>query len=299
MKLTSLVLAGSLAGCSAGAASYLPSKETPATATPVRAASLHDATSKYIYVGDAKQQLLLVYPAGVADPAPIREVPLGDVPQGIATDGRGNVYVALFNSSTVDEFSRGATTLVKTITNDIYKPTGVAVDERGTLYVASHCQSSCETAYVAEFVRGSDTAAPIVDAPASYGVEGIAVRHNVLFMDIYNGPGAFAARYVGGSYTGLKIPLAGCAGLALDDSGNLLAASAGALATYAPPSYDPVKSVDYIPDDVIRYVGRGTDGSIYVPLDGGSPAVMVLPSGSQAPYAITTGLVAPLGAAAD
>lgn len=296
MKLATLVLTASLAGCSAGASSsYLPPNQTPPRALSFQNA----ATPKYIYVGDAKQKSLLVYPAGVADPAPIRKVPLGDVPQGIAIDGSGNVYVALFGTSTVDEFSRGATALVRTIVKGIYKPTGVAIDERGTLYVASHCQSACQAAYVAEFEEGSNTASKLVHAPASYAIEGVAARHHVLFMDIYNGPGAFAEEYVGGRDTGFKIALAGCAGLALDDSENLFAANAGTLSTYAPPSYNPVKNVDYGQGDAIRFVGRGSDGSIYLPMVGNSPAVMVLPVGAEAPYAITTGLVAPLGVSAD
>ncbi len=259
------------------------------------------STQKYIYVGDAKNKQLLVYPEGVSNPSPIRTIPLGDTPQGVAVDGNGHVFVALLNTSTIDVFSHGATSLVRTITNGIYKPEGVAVDERDWLYVASHCETACKSGYVAEFKPDSDTVNAQINAPANFAIEDVAVHNGVVFIDMYESVGGFAQEYIAGQPVGVPIGLATCSGLALDNAGNLYAANAATLSVYAPPSYVPIKDTYYGPYASIRFVGRGNDGTIYVPIVGRSPSVVILPAGSQPSYVITAGLAntAPLGVGAD
>jgi hypothetical protein len=297
MKIVNSVLALSLAACSSGAASYLPTKSTTGAAAP----SYNTASAqKYIYVGDAKNEQLLVYPEGVLNPSPIRTIPLGDVPQGVAVDGNGHVFVALLNTSTIDVFSHGATSLVRTITNGIYKPAGLAVDERNWLYVASHCESGCASGYVAEFKPDSDTLTAQINAPTNFGIEGVAVHNGVMFIDIYESAGGFAQEYVAGQPKGPPIALAACSGLALDNAENLYAANAATLSVFAPPSYKQIRYT-YLGAS-IRFIGRGNDGSIYVPLNRKSQSsVVVLPAGSQSSYLITAGLAnaAPLGVGAD
>jgi hypothetical protein len=308
MKLVNSICALSLAACSSGATSYLPTNgTTSATAPSYNTASTHKystaSTQKYIYVGDAKNEQLLVYPEGVSNPSPIRTIPLGDAPQGLAVDGNGNVFVALLNTSTIDVFSHGATSLVRTITNGIYKPEGVAIDERNWLYVASHCQSGCKSGYVAEFKPDSDSATAQINAPPNFAIEGVAVHNGVVFIDIYESVGGFAQEYVSGRPKGRPIALAACAGLALDNAGTLYAANGSTLSVYAPPSYAPTKNTYY--GAGIHLIGRGNDGTIYVPSPGTSPStspsVVVLPTGSQSSYVITAGLAnaAPFGVGAD
>ncbi len=305
MKLVNSFFALSLAACSSGATSYLPTKSTTGAVAPsYNTASAQKystaSTQKYIYVGDAKNEQLLVYPEGVLNPSPIRTIPLGDVPQGVAVDGNGHVFVALLNTSTIDVFSHGATSLVRTITNGLYKPQGLAVDERNWLYVASHCETACKSGYVAEFKPDSDTVTAQINAPENFAIEGVAVHNRVVFIDMYDSAGGFAQEYVAGQPTGNPIGLAACSGLALDNAGNLYAANAATLSVYAPPSYKPIKDTYY--GASIRFIGRGNDGTIYVPFTGTpSPSVVVLPAGSQSSYAITAGLAnaAPLGVGAD
>lgn len=297
MKLTIPFLALSFAACSSGATTYLPTKGAQASAA---ASSYNEAsTQKYIYVGNGKTKQLLVYPAGVPNPSPIRTVTLGGSPQGVAVDGNGNVFVALLETSTIDVFSRGAGALVRTISNDIYKPAGVAVDEHNVLYVASHCESGCGAGYVAEFKPGSDIASTRINAPATYGIEGVAARNGILFMDIYNQPGGYAAKYVRGQLTEPMIGLAACAGLALDNSANLFAANAATLSIYMAPSYTAHKDIYQGSGAQIHFIGRGGDGTVYVPITGPLHSVVVYPPGSQPSYSITAGLSDPMGAAAD
>jgi len=306
MKLVNSFFALSLAACSSGATSYLPTKSTTGAAAPsYNTASTQKystaSTQKYIYVGDAKNQQLLVYPENIPNPSPIRTIPLGDVPQGVAVDGNGRVFVALLNTSTIDVFSHGATSLVRTITNGIYKPEGLAVDERNWLYVASHCETSCQSGYVAEFKPDADTATTQINAPPKFAIEGVAAHNGVVFIDMYESVGGFAQEYVGGQPTGAPIALAACSGVALDNAGNLYAANAATLSIYAPPGYKPIKETYYGAGASIRFIGRGNDGAIYVPFGGTSPSVVILPAGSQSPYVITAGLAntAPFGVGAD
>ncbi len=314
MKHVNILLALSLAACSSGAtSSYLPGKTANGTAAATsddRAATVRGvvnraSTQKYIYVGDAKNDQLLVYPQGVSNPSPIRTVPLGDSPNGIAVDGSGHVFVALWNTSTVAVFSRGATSLVRTISTGIYKPTGVAVDENNVLYVASHCQTVGQPAYVAEFEPGSDTpdTTQLVAAQGD-AIDGVAVRNDVAFLDVDRGAGGLAILYSKGQPTQVQIGLAVGSGLALDNAGNLYAANAATLSEFAPPSYQNVHDTYYGTGAGIRYVGRGGDGTIYAPYGspkGTTPTVVVTPTNGQPSYTITDGLSAssPSGAAAD
>jgi hypothetical protein len=304
MKLVNSFLALSLAACSSGATSYLPTKSSPAApsydaASPQRHNTA--STQKYIYVGDAKNDQLLVYPEGVPNPSPIRSVPLGDAPQGVAVDGNGHVFVALFNTSTIDVFSHGATSLVRTITQGIFKPEGVAVDQRNWLYVASHCASACPSGYVAEFKPDADTATKQINAPANFAIEAVAAWNGVVFIDMMESQGGYAQEYVGGQPTGTPFALVSCTGLALDNAGDLYTANDGLLTVFTPPSHTPIKTTYYGTDAAIRFIGRGEDGSIYLPFVGSTPSVVVLPSGTQASYTITAGLAgtAPLGVGAD
>lgn len=300
MKRYVAFFALSLAACSSNAGSLIPQKM--AQPSVVQRSLRRALQSKYVYVTDAVKQALIVYPAGTANPAPIRTVPLGDTPEGVAVDSTGKVYVALFNTSTVDVFSSGAgsPTPLRTVTNDINRPDGVAIDENDDLYVSSHCQSACQGTYVAEFPAGSGKLSARIYAPPTTGIEGIAVRNGMLFMDVYNSVGGTVVQYKDGQPTGLYVPpVASCAGIALDDNGNLFAASAGTLTEYASPDYtNNVLNFAY-PSEAIRLIGRGSDGSIYVPLYGDSPKVVVWQNGQQLPYTITNGLSKPEGAAAD
>lgn len=301
MKRFVVFFALSLVACSSNATSLIPAKVAqPNVAQRSQSRALQ---SKYVYVTDAAEKALLVYPAGVINPAPIRTVSLGDTPEGVAVDSTGKVYVALYNTSTIDVFAPGAgsPTPLRTITNDINRPYGLAIDVNDELYVSSHCQSAsgCQGTYVAEFTLGANKAFRRILAPATAGLEGIAVRNGTLFMDVYGSLGGIVVQYIDGKQTGLYIPpVASCAGVAIDNNGNLFAASGGALAEFAPPSYAYVTLAQY-PSEAIRLIGRGSDGSIYVPFYGSSPSVVVWSNGSQTPYTITNGLSEPMGAAAD
>ena len=65
-------------------------------------------------------------------------------PEGVAVDGRGNVYVADTGNNTVKEMPAGcaSSSCVKTLGGGFASPNGVAVDGYGNVYVADTFNSA-------------------------------------------------------------------------------------------------------------------------------------------------------------
>lgn len=129
-----LLFLAAAAGC--GGAALAPSAVLPPALQPDSNVAQR---SKYIYVADRTREKLLVYPAYVADPKPIRTlgaaqgiVDIG----GIAVDNAGNLYVANGAGADVLEFAPGATSLVKKYTEGLSHPINVTFS-KGTLYVVN------------------------------------------------------------------------------------------------------------------------------------------------------------------
>jgi hypothetical protein len=133
-RILAVLLAAAVTGCSGSA--------IPPVTPPTSSSSGEDVgvmhPSKYIYVADRSRERLLVYPAFVQDPKPIRIlgfkqgiVEIG----GVTTDEFGNVYVANGLGLDVLEFNSGATMLVQKYTQALNHPVTVAVDHK-KLYVA-------------------------------------------------------------------------------------------------------------------------------------------------------------------
>lgn len=124
------------------------------------AAILAAHQSKYIYVADRTREKLIVYPAFVASPKPIRELGSADgivEIGGVATDRDGNVYVANGEGANVLEFSSGAKSLLKKYTRALNHPVNVALDRIGNLFVADqddHYPYGV-TSSIVEYYKGS------------------------------------------------------------------------------------------------------------------------------------------------
>jgi hypothetical protein len=96
-------------------------------------------TSNYIYVTDRKLGELLVYPAHVANPSPIRTITGFNVLEGVATDTSGNVYVSDNTSGVaspaVIEYNSGATSIVHIFSAGLHHPIDVATGPGGDVYI--------------------------------------------------------------------------------------------------------------------------------------------------------------------
>jgi hypothetical protein len=261
---------------------------------------------QYIYVtddGDATHApQVLAYPMGVSNPAPVASVTLTDTPEGVAVDSTGKVYVALWNSGTVVVFKPGlrSPTPVRTLASpDLYRPEGVAIDEQDAVYVSSHCQTpGCES-FVAKFQPGTNSNPSKISAPAGDAVHGVAARNGYLYMNLSQSVGGAVTQYVNGVQQNWMLMLGSSTGVALDNTGNIYVANIGLLQGYTPPSHQAFRSENE-GQCAVRFVGRGSDGSIYAPVNGvGWAAVVGWPAGSSTQYSITTGLTTPVGAAAD
>ena len=76
-----------------------------------------------------------------------------DLPDALAFDASGNLYVANEKGETVKEFAAGSTTANATYTFDMAFPDSLAVDSHGNLFVAD-----ADANRVVEFGPGSTTA---------------------------------------------------------------------------------------------------------------------------------------------
>jgi hypothetical protein len=260
------------------------------------------ATSNYVYVLDQKLSELLVYPANVQNPSPIRAVSISTPTlYGVTTDQQGNVYVPENAENTVQIFSSGGVCPCSTITNGMDLPRGVTVDNNDNLYVADNGSSP----HVAEYAHNGTSPFATFPAPDNYATTGVATdsSNNLYVVLIVSGipHGTVAecpAAGMGHTCSIISsITLAEYTGLAFDSGGDLAAASAATLSYYAPPSWNLVNYTYYGVGAAIGFLSAGPDESLYVPLENGS--VVVIPStGAQQPYSITSGLEEPIAAAA-
>jgi hypothetical protein len=288
LALTGMVAAA--AGC----------QQNPAVVS--QAITAKTAGPSYVYVADNAQKALLVYRFGVPS-APVDVVRLGDAPQGVAADSKGNVYVSLFNSSTVRMYSAGAKQLLQTISAGLYKPTGVAIDTADNLYVGNHCQGSGCQAGVLEFHPGAAAAFRSIADVSAFGVEGVAVDSvGNVWMDSFNGPGGYGFRFVNGQRdSAVTLHLVSSDGIAVNPAGTVYAASAGAVMSFPPNSLKGVGTEfrGYGVGHAVRLIGTGPNGILAIPVQAsaqdGGPFVDII--AGSASYRITKGLSSPFGAA--
>jgi hypothetical protein len=90
------------------------------------------------------------------------------LPEGIATDGAGNLYVANFGSNSVTVYPPGQTTPSVTYTQGVNLPKSVAVGSDGTLYVANQGGGSNSFGSVTEYSAGSVTPNVTITLPSQY-----------------------------------------------------------------------------------------------------------------------------------
>lgn len=308
--LTSLVLA------SCSSATFQP----VATSGGSQPNGVHRASvSKYVYVTDRTQEELLVYPAHVPNPSPIRTITAGlHIVGGVAVDASGDVYVANASntgSPNVVEYSPGATSVIQTFSQGLHYPINVTVDSNGTVYVADNVINGTST--IVEYAPTGGAPIKTIPSPADYP-RGLAVDSlGNLFVSINGGdpaawpPGGWNCTIV---YAVYEIPAGGIApkrlsfapawGLALDPAANLYAAQIcpSQVGYTSPPSYSwPLTDVGGTFSCPL-FATISNDQLLAVPSassNGDSGYVNVIPLTSiLEPVTITNGLEGPIGAAA-
>ncbi len=266
-------------------------------------------TATYIYVSNqginSNGDTLLVYPAGVVNPAPIAShvLGVGTLPKGVATDHEGNVYVVLEHTSTVDVFSRGGGSLKYAITNGVSGPFGVTVDSNDNLYVGNIGGN-----HISVYSHGSKTPfATITDFPTGFILAGGLVTDTSGNVYADESTHAGAVVEVCTPVTGVGIPTcsllgapivaAAQGGIAFDALGDLAVGGATLLTYYAPPSWQEVSHTTY--PNAVEYLTEGPDEGLYIPLNGnnGNGSVVVIPATGTHQYSITNGDNYPWGAA--
>jgi len=122
--------------------------------------------SDVLYVADAKAQAIHVYPVGVNDPRPIKQITQGiGYPGFLATDAMGDLYVPDEIANTVTVFSIADFydpdwKPSQVITDGVYSPRSVVVDASNTLYVANGANST-----VTEYAFGASQVTATISAP--------------------------------------------------------------------------------------------------------------------------------------
>jgi hypothetical protein len=137
--------------------------------------------SKYVYVTDRTLGELLVYSARVPNPSPIRTVTSGlGVVEGVTTDTSGHVYVVNNPTSSgaqapsVREYTRGATSLIRTFSAKLHHPIDVAIGRGGRVFVSDQNGAGSQ---IVEYGRtgGNPIASVTTPQAAHASPRGIAV----------------------------------------------------------------------------------------------------------------------------
>ena len=150
-------------------------------------------------------------------------------PEGVAVDGRGNVYVADTGNNTVKEMPAGcaSSSCVKTLGGGFNNPRGMAVDGSGNVYVADNGHNA-----VKEMPAGCASSSCVTTLGGGFSCPwGVAVdgNGNVYVADFCN----FAVKEIpagcasSSCVTTLSGGFGGPAGMAVDGKGNVYVADAG------------------------------------------------------------------------
>lgn len=318
-RLLSVLSLAALCGCQfASGEQYTPT--VSASPTPAAASVRHATVSRYVYVTDEKQKALIVYPAHVDNPVPIRTISEASGPIGVATSPSGGVFVSFPLENVVRVYASGGAPLLQTMTkaNGVIYPSGLTFDAHGNLWVANRNDQLGQPGYIAEYAPGAQSPTRTIDLPHNFVCAGIAFDPaGDLWADIMASQGGFVIEYsvqTGAEIRRIPLPVAsgqfnpnvilgtaGNGGIAFDARGLLQVGTIAVLMAFAPPSPKFVEFKNYGEGSELRELTADANGALYVPIGSvvGHPEVLELPANSaHAPLRITQGLEDPWGAAA-
>ena len=157
-----------------------------------------------LYISDLEANSVTLYPANVANPAPIATITTGVFePEGIFVDGHGTLYVANSaysrgQSASVTVYQAGASQPSLTIPASTYEPMSVAADSKGNVYVGGNENG---TVVINEYAPGGTTAINTVFPTTLHGdpfMGGLAVdRRDNLYAAffVYDHPPAHVVKF--------------------------------------------------------------------------------------------------------
>lgn len=229
-----------------------PSTVAPPAITlrqPVLPSSVVEPASSpaFLFVSDEGPNVVDIYSAQHLRGAPIGQITNGiDVPDGMAVDAAGNLFVTNAHGNTVQMYAPGGTTPKLTYTKGMATPANVALGKDGTMYVVN---LNGGATFVNEYPPGSmRPTLKITDCPGF--MSGLAVTPTgKLYVSCHDSSGhGWVYRYAKGSTHGVNLNLATHtpAGLLLDHSGNLVVADAtlpAAIQVFPPGATQPSQVV--------------------------------------------------------
>jgi hypothetical protein len=312
--LTACIATGLASGCSGPQqATSLPQTNQPLASSTTGKGLLsgaqkrmkHLAVPTTIYVGDDGLDEIVEYPFGVRNPSPKGHISLPSMPNGLAEDSSGNIYVSMNNEAYVDEFNSSGN-LVRQFPQTCVSVHGLTVDANNNLYVANQCH---DVTQVLEYALSNTSTQPTytyadIEAQSYLGV--VTDTQDNLYVGAVGalGESGFVVKYPQKSQNGTIIantqgpPADGVAILPDNDlvvGGRTPGAVSGLLTTYAPPSYNQVSQITYGAGSAVYLIATASDGTLYVTNYGGgvTPTVYVYPLSPIPPYTITQGLEQP------
>jgi DNA-binding beta-propeller fold protein YncE len=221
----------------------------------------------FVYVSDDRDNAVEIYPAHGKNPAPIGAITSGiDVPDGLAVDAKGNLYVADAGSTTVTVYKPGETTPFESYSPG-QNPVSVLVGSDGTVYIGQGLDGCL---CISEYASGGTT--PKLTIPLSGIGDPMAMAldsKNNLYVSLTN---ATVYEFAPGETTGMSLGLSGLhnpRGLVFDAKGDLLVAddplgfTTGNVNVYPPGQTQYSKQIAVGPQPFEIAFGR-KDAQLYV-----------------------------------
>lgn len=135
-----------------------------------------------LFVSDAENNEIRVYDASSKTQSPpvLRTITSGiSEPNGIATDLKGNLYVANYFSNDVTEYAPNSSSPKTTITSGMSNPWDVKVDGFGNVYVLNVPLGGGQNT-INEYPAGSSSPSTTWYVPAGYTTSGIALLNSTM-----------------------------------------------------------------------------------------------------------------------
>ena len=157
-----------------------------------------------LFEGDQAQAAVNIYETRAlpSNPAPVATIHVATgCPYGMAKDMKGTIYVVdNCGGNDVEEYPKGSTTLMTTITDGISNPLGAAIDKSGTLYVSNF------PAAITEYAYGTTTPSKTITGGGMMDPFGLALdKSGNLYIADFGATAVFELPAGGSSVTNLNL----------------------------------------------------------------------------------------------
>ncbi|MGC2407095.1 MAG: hypothetical protein WA431_11870 [Candidatus Cybelea sp.] len=248
-----------------------------------------DFTNYTVNIFDTKQ-------LSEGNPTPVATIdePSGGCPYDMALDKKGTLYLGDQCLNQVEEYSKGSTTLKRTITDGSSAPTGIAIDKSGTLYVSELGSSEIE-----EYAGGSTSPTKTITGMSEpFGIS--LDKSGNLYIPDFGCECVWELPAGGSSVTNMGLAdLSEPLQSAVDQKTGYLWVTDGdgnRVQIYDLPSTTPVETISGqgFPYSVsIQNKGKPRDETVYG--DQGTESVYVFKANSYTPFATVTDTGTPTG----